>query len=229
MTMNAKDILLGRGGFCYRNAGNVAFRDMIKEQVDNYSSHANRSVKGKIIQSLITQAQEQGRLFLVRSLHDDSWREAHPKLVRSKVSHALRDARNSSKNHRSVKKTRIISDSVNDHMGKRAVSLRTHDCSIKQDIPMEKVRVMFPLDMTTAREVEKMNNDVKGMMDCHNVKSFDEYEFNAHGSVSKTNLRPFHFPVLRPRICPIQSPHEMFIYAIHLLDFLRRGHELFCE
>ena len=69
-----------------------------------HSFHAIRSVKQEIIESLINQAYEQGRLLFARSLRDDKWYEAHPKLVRSKVSHALRDARNSTNQQRFSKK-----------------------------------------------------------------------------------------------------------------------------
>ena len=87
------DVLFGRGPFCYRNPGNIAFRNIIQSHVASYSICAPRSWKRKVVQKLISEAQEQGCRFLVRAKSSDIWCEAHPYLVRSKVSHALRDAR----------------------------------------------------------------------------------------------------------------------------------------
>jgi hypothetical protein len=92
------DILLGRGPFCYRNPGNIAFRNLIQKYVEGYERKSPRSIKRKIVQKLILKAQNQGRRFLVRSMDSDTWFEAHSYLVHTKVSHALRDARNSTSN-----------------------------------------------------------------------------------------------------------------------------------
>ena len=48
-----KDILLGRGPLCYRNPGNVVFRNMIQIHVVKYALDAPRSVKRAIVQSLL--------------------------------------------------------------------------------------------------------------------------------------------------------------------------------
>jgi hypothetical protein len=98
-TWETNDILLGRGPSRYRNPGNVAFRHMILVEIKKYSLHASRSVKNNVIQSLIAKAKDQGRRFLVWSQKDDAWCEAHPRLIRSKISHALRDARQSAKDY----------------------------------------------------------------------------------------------------------------------------------
>ena len=183
--MDTNDILLGRGRFCYRNPGNVAFRGMIKEHVAKYSFHADRSVKGEIIQSLITQAREQGRVFLVRSLQDDKWCEAHPKLVRSKVSHALRDARNSTNQQQFSKKS---SDSVDYKTRQGAMSfmkssMTVYDWSIKQDLALESGRLEFPLDMPMKTQGVLKNeyyDNSNEILDFHNIKSLDEYESYKH-------------------------------------------------
>ena len=91
--IKANDVLLGRGPFCYRNPGNIAFRNLIQSHVASYTRCAPQSLKRKIVQKMISEAQEQGCRFLVRAKSSDIWCEAHPCLVRDKVSHALRDAR----------------------------------------------------------------------------------------------------------------------------------------
>jgi hypothetical protein len=106
--IDANDILFGRGSAFYNNPGNVAFRKMIHVELVKYSIHAARSVKGDIIQSLIAKAKEQGRRFLVCSLENGIWVEAHPTLIRSKVSHALRDARHALLNSPTPKKTKFM-------------------------------------------------------------------------------------------------------------------------
>jgi hypothetical protein len=88
------DILLGRGPFCYRNPGNVKFRNMIQSHVTNYVLDAPQSSKKKVVQSLIKKIREQGIRFLIRSKKDSNWCEAQHYVVQLKVSHALRDARN---------------------------------------------------------------------------------------------------------------------------------------
>jgi hypothetical protein len=93
--IKANDVLFGRGPFCYRFPGNVAFRNLIRSHVATYSRCAPRTLKENIVKKLISKAQKQGCRFFVRNQCSDIWYEAHPYLVRSKVSHALRDARNS--------------------------------------------------------------------------------------------------------------------------------------
>jgi hypothetical protein len=93
MDLRKNDILLGRGPFCYRFPGNVKFRKLIQSQVAKYDINASRSAKQGIVQSLIKAAHELGYRFLVLSKNDNNWYEAHPYVVQSKVSHALRDAR----------------------------------------------------------------------------------------------------------------------------------------
>jgi hypothetical protein len=64
---DAKYIFFGRGFAFYNNPGNAAFR--------------KRSVKRDIIQCLIAKAKEQGRRFLVCSLENGIWVEAHARLI----------------------------------------------------------------------------------------------------------------------------------------------------
>jgi hypothetical protein len=91
--INENDVLLGRGPFCYRNPGNIAFRNLIQSHVASYARCAPRSLKRKLVETLISKAQKIGCRFLVRVKNTSMWCEAHPYIVRSKVSHALRDAR----------------------------------------------------------------------------------------------------------------------------------------
>jgi hypothetical protein len=93
--VNDEDVLLGRGPFCYRHPGNIAFRNLIQDHVANYARCAPRQAKKKIVQKLISKAQKQGSRFLVRDKDSGDWCQAHPYLVEAKVSHALRDARHS--------------------------------------------------------------------------------------------------------------------------------------
>ena len=192
--MDTNDILLGRGRFCYSNPGNVAFRGMIKEQVAKYSFDADRSVKREIIQSLIAQAREQGRQFLVRSLKDGKWRQAHAKLVQSKVSHALRDARNSTNQQQSLKKS---SDSAGYKAVQRAMSImktyiNTCDWSIKQDLPLEYGRIEFPLHMRR-KALDDLKNECGDnsyeILNCHSLQSLDEYTAYTLKSGSMTKMR----------------------------------------
>ena len=90
-----EDILFGRGAACYNHPGNVAFREMMHVQMMKYSISVPRSLKSKIIISVIANVKEQGRRFMVWNVDDCTWIEieAQPQLIRSKVSHALRDAR----------------------------------------------------------------------------------------------------------------------------------------
>jgi hypothetical protein len=170
--MNSRDILLGRGRFCYRNPGNVAFRRIIKEIVAKYSFHANRHVKREIIESLITQARQQGRFFLVRSLHDDKWCEAHPKLVRSKVSHALRDARNSANHQQAMKK---ISDSV--------------DARQKTMLSMKPSMTAFDWSDVCMKTLEDLKSEYfDEILNYQIFQSPDEYEAYKHTSESKTKI-----------------------------------------
>jgi hypothetical protein len=92
--IKANDVLFGRGPFCYRFPGNVAFRNLIKSHIETYQRCAPRSIKQKIVKNLISKAQKQGLRFLILDQSSGMWCEAHPHSVRSKVSHALRDARN---------------------------------------------------------------------------------------------------------------------------------------
>ena len=82
--IEANDVLFGRGPLCYRNPGNIAFRNLIKSHVASYARCAPRALKRKIVQILISEAQKQGCRFLVRAKSSDIWCEAHPYLVRSK-------------------------------------------------------------------------------------------------------------------------------------------------
>jgi hypothetical protein len=94
MDVRKNDILLGRGPLCYRHPGNVKFRILIRSQVDKYNVDAPRSTKQGIVRSLIKVVHEEGYRFLVRAKNKCNWNEAHPRVVQSKVCHALRDARN---------------------------------------------------------------------------------------------------------------------------------------
>jgi hypothetical protein len=94
LDIRANDVLFGRGPICYKSPGNIAFRNLIQSYVASYSRCAPRSVKRRIVIKLISKAQKQGYRFLIRAQNNDMWCEAHPDLVKSKVGHALRDARN---------------------------------------------------------------------------------------------------------------------------------------
>jgi hypothetical protein len=121
------DILLGRGPFCYRNPGNVAFRNLIQKYVSGYERDSPRSVKRKIVHKLILKARNAGHRFLVRSIDVDKWIEAHPYLVHTKVSHALRDARNSTSDTLVPRNSSLL---------KTKKSHNRIESKLKQDVPL---------------------------------------------------------------------------------------------
>jgi hypothetical protein len=199
--MSTNDILLGRGRFCYSNPGNVAFRNMIREHVGNYTFNANRSQKGGIIHSLIIKAKDQGRLFLVRSLQDGMWCEAHSKLVRSKVSHALRDARNPTTQQLSLKKSMSMSDSVNfkvkqntKSFSKEATtsltneSITSYDWSQSKYLPSRSCKIEFPLKIQITT-LGGLKNEFGDSVDQQGVRPLeDTYQEYEQVSMSKKEI-----------------------------------------
>jgi hypothetical protein len=89
-----KDILLGRGPVCYMNPGNKTFRKVIRTYFTMYTRSIPREVKREIVESITKSLRMQGHRFLILSVESGTWHEASSSLVHSKVSHALRDARN---------------------------------------------------------------------------------------------------------------------------------------
>jgi hypothetical protein len=89
-----KDILLGRGPYCYMNPGNRIFRKVIRSYSTVYKRNTPRRVKKEIVESITRDLKTQGHRFLVHSECLGAWREASSSLVHAKIGHALRDARN---------------------------------------------------------------------------------------------------------------------------------------
>jgi hypothetical protein len=228
--MNTNDILLGRGRYYYRNPGNVAFRNMVKEQLDKYTFQANRSVKREIIDSLIAKATEQGRLFIVRCLNGDVWCEAHPNLVRSKVSHALRDARNSAKQQEASEKLLKMRDSINCSLKQINISLTrqpitstTKECSTSSDKIMKKnllsnsSRFEFPLGIQMSTLEGLQNEYSDDVNHHHNIRQLDEtWNEIEHFSVSKKEIESRTKVVKQNNIQ--YKPFERYVFLITALS-----------
>jgi hypothetical protein len=82
---------------------------------ERYRLDQNRRVKGKVVNSIVTQIQKAGGRFLERSRHcEHLWYPVFPSVARQKVSHALRDkcATNPLSNAISELKARILDQSL---------------------------------------------------------------------------------------------------------------------
>jgi hypothetical protein len=170
--LNEKDILLGRGPFCYRNPGNIAFRNLIQAHVASYPRCAPRTVKKKIVQKLISEAQNQGYRFLIYDKDRNDWCEAHPYVVNAKVSHALRDARLSTL-HASIDSTKNLSKSCQSGKRKKTISNdsqvlssshlnlnRSKDSvSERGDISSIDRKFIFPCDIQESRQQTRNFNN----------------------------------------------------------------------
>jgi hypothetical protein len=170
------DVLLGRGPFCYRNPGNIKFRSMIRSCVDKYVIDAPRSYKSNIVQALIKTANDKGIRFIVRSKQDGNWYEAHPYVVQLKVSHALRDARNSITTSVKNKKTTSSSDP------KQSWKQSTRKDAISSFLDLVILRKYSALQ---AQESQLGPQNINPIMGAHIHKHLDKvksYESIEHGS-----------------------------------------------
>jgi hypothetical protein len=159
-------VLLGRGRFCYWNPGNVKFRNMIRSYVDKYVIDATRSYKSNIVQALIKTAQENGIRFLVRSKQDGNWYQAQPYVVQLKVSHALRDARNSLALSMKNKKTTSCSD-PKQSWKQSAREDSTADTSRLSDSPKTPTAIHAQASLIG-------NQKISPLTDTHNHKRLDK-------------------------------------------------------
>jgi hypothetical protein len=91
------------------------------------------------VQTLISKAQEQGFRFLVRAKNSDIWCEAHPYLVRSKVSHSLRDARISTHGKFIEKEKNLQATSRIDQRRKSKSNDKRSTCPLVINPPSSKV------------------------------------------------------------------------------------------
>ncbi|KAI2513626.1 hypothetical protein MHU86_766 [Fragilaria crotonensis] len=86
------DIMLGRGPTCYNNAGNIMFRNLIKENVIYYRNQTRRSEKAALVKLVVSKLKAKGCRFLYRA-SPGVWVEASTQIAEKKVGHGLRDAR----------------------------------------------------------------------------------------------------------------------------------------
>ncbi len=100
-TPSHADVLCGRGGGINAHAGNVTFRDMIKEEKERYSLARNKAAKSEIAEMVIGQVHGRGGRFLQRENKKESgslipgiagwWVEVDHEKAIAKTCQALRE------------------------------------------------------------------------------------------------------------------------------------------
>lgn len=87
------DVLWGRTKAAHAHAGNVAFRNMVRQFRFEYQNTAIRDSKAKVVNHIMESIARKGGRFLRSDDEGTNWREVKTAQVYEKVSHALRSAR----------------------------------------------------------------------------------------------------------------------------------------
>lgn len=88
------DILIGRGKKCYNHIGNINFRNLVSNNLDEYSSAKTKQEKSDILADLVKQIRKisPNGGFLKQDSSTGLWYEVGGFLAREKTSQAFRDA-----------------------------------------------------------------------------------------------------------------------------------------
>jgi hypothetical protein len=191
MTIKQDDILLGRGPLCYRNPGNIKFRNITQSHAAKYVIDAPRSYKNKIGQSLINTTKGQGMRFLIRSKEDSNWYEAKPDLVQSKVGHALRDARNMSQmSMNDMKKLCLSKQNTGNLHANQSQKSNTRKFALSDTSTRHNSEKIPTVTHTPSIEIGSRN--VSPVMDSHIPKPSDNFmSFDA--TVDSIKHNPFFY------------------------------------
>jgi hypothetical protein len=86
------DVLLGRGKTSFNHPGNRQFRKFIAMHMDAYLTAKNRFEKSMVFNTILTEIKNGGGRFLQQKKGHTGWFVVDDKFVRTKISHAVRDA-----------------------------------------------------------------------------------------------------------------------------------------
>ena len=87
-----QDVVCGRGRGFYKCAGNVRFRNFVKQHVESYISQETKAGKMALMEWIVQQAKEQLGCRFIKPMPDGTWCELNGVAAREKVRGALREA-----------------------------------------------------------------------------------------------------------------------------------------
>jgi len=144
------DILIGRGKKCYNHIGNINFRNLVSNNLDEYSSAKTKQEKSSILADLVKQIHKisPNGGFLKQDSATGLWYEVGGFLAREKTSQAFRDALH--EDYRS-------SNSFKKQQRRKQNKPKSDDCNVVE--PVKSLDRTVALNSAATKEMEQTADD----------------------------------------------------------------------
>lgn len=175
LVIRPNDVLCGRGKTSFNHSGNIRFRHIISQAIDEYRAATSKWEKSLVAARLVSVIHSSGGRFLKQKKdNEDEWYELSSSESKSKVSHAIRDAIAATKQTRRTSTGENRPKPAPTTIPSSSCAVPAPSCSSSSCTPMDDsssaTAATAPMDDSSRIPMDDCSSSEKGML--RSEKSF---------------------------------------------------------